>query len=157
MAIVAGTRVADPHDWRAVITKHRAEMLRYVHPELQHEPLEFAVRNPDIRVHRLLLELGNDPRRRSGDGEVLHRFAANQKKPEIVALLIDAGAPVDVRTATQRRTPLHAAAWDSESPAVVRVLVDRGADVDARSKHGWTRCTVRKKKFLQFANYRNEV
>lgn len=51
--------------------------------------------------------------------------------PEIVALLLEAGAVPNARN-KYGSTPLHFAAWDS-NPAVIAALLDGGADVGARS------------------------
>ena len=57
----------------------------------------------------------------------------NDIPPELIALLIERGADVNVRIAGGL-TPLMIAA--SGSPRLVRLLVDAGADVNARDENG---------------------
>ncbi|WP_233495750.1 ankyrin repeat domain-containing protein [Geodermatophilus sp. TF02-6] len=72
------------------------------------------------------------------DGGALHA-AAGSARPELVRLLVDAGADVDRREPDTGRSPLHAAVAAGaarDAPEVVRVLLDAGADVDATTNDG---------------------
>jgi len=57
--------------------------------------------------------------------------AAEAGSTTAVALMLDLGFPIDVRGASDGRTPLHAAAY-AGSAETVRLLLGRGADVEAR-------------------------
>ncbi|MGY1669547.1 ankyrin repeat domain-containing protein [Geodermatophilus sp. SYSU D00710] len=82
---------------------------------------------------RLLLERGADP-----DGGALAAAAA-VRRPDLVRVLLDAGARVDRRDPDTGRTPLHeavAAGPGGDAPEVVRLLLAAGADVDATTSDG---------------------
>jgi len=75
------------------------------------------------------------------DGHGLRRnyypliVAAQKRKPEIVQLLLDAGAHVDVRDEDDS-TPLYIACRNGRSD-IARLLIEAGADVNARGAGGW--------------------
>jgi ankyrin repeat protein len=56
--------------------------------------------------------------------------AARQDRPDVVALLLDLGVPIEVEN-EHRQRPLHAAAW-SDAVHVGQLLIDRGAEIDPR-------------------------
>ena len=73
----------------------------------------------------------------SGDGEERTPVliaTEYQENPELLALLLAAGADVNVRIKAGR-TLLHAAATDGH-PAHIERLVEAGMDVNARNEHG---------------------
>jgi len=59
------------------------------------------------------------------------------RRPEIVRLLIERGAPVDGQGSPAGHTPLHEAAYNGDV-ALVRLLLDRGADRAVRTAEGDT-------------------
>jgi ankyrin repeat protein len=73
--------------------------------------------------------------RRSAEGTALGDVAAT-KNPELVKVLLDAGATVDARQPGWR-TPLMLASVAGNLP-VVRLLLDAGADVNARDSNNKT-------------------
>jgi ankyrin repeat protein len=82
---------------------------------------------------RMLLERGAD-----ADRGALHAAAASTR-PELVRLLLAAGADVNRREPDTGRSPLHAAVAAGsgrDAPEVVRVLLDAGADVNATTVDG---------------------
>ena len=82
---------------------------------------------------RALLDRGAD-----ADGGALHAAAA-RTHPELVRLLLAAGADVNRRDPDTGRSPLHAAVSagrGGDAPEVVRELLDAGADVNATTADG---------------------
>ena len=66
----------------------------------------------------------------------LHRAAAAEPIPEVVALVLSDG---DIHAVTRSgRTPLHSAARGNSNPAVLALLLDRGADIQHRTRKGGT-------------------
>ena len=84
---------------------------------------------------RILLEAGY-PAKQDRGWTPLHEAALTGRSRN-AALLISAGAPVDVREPTNQGTPLHVAGFNGHLE-VVKVLVGAGAKVDARDRDGWT-------------------
>jgi hypothetical protein len=62
--------------------------------------------------------------------------AAYKGNPEIVRLLLRAGAEVNKRNRAGR-TPLYLAV-NSRNPEIVRMLLDKGAEVNKQNNDGWT-------------------
>jgi ankyrin repeat protein len=95
--------------------------------------LTWAAAGGAARAARMLLDRGAD-----ADGGALHA-AAGSARPELVRLLLSAGADVDRRDPDTGRCPLHAAVAagaGGDAPEVVRVLLDAGADVNATTSDG---------------------
>ena len=88
-----------------------------------------------VRVTKALIGGGASARARTPSGATPLQLAAVQR-PELVALLLEAGA--DVKAAdVNGTTPLHRAAHGGQR-ATVKLLLDRGADVNAEEKGGVT-------------------
>ena len=91
---------------------------------------------------RECLSKGVDPNEKFMDRETaLHYAASYSDDPEVVRVLINAGADLYARTVggVGGATPLHWAVWNNTSPsvvAVVQVLLDAGADIAARDNFG---------------------
>jgi ankyrin repeat protein len=90
----------------------------------QKEPLHEAARRGDADFVSMLLQLGADPNGLGVDGTTALQAAALKGHGDVVALLLEKGAKVDVGL------PLHDAAVGG-SAAAVRALVQRGAKVGA--------------------------
>ena len=55
--------------------------------------------------------------------------AAKRDRPDVIALLLDLGVPVDIADEANTRALHHAA---TQCPARAKFLIDRGAEVDPR-------------------------
>ena len=79
--------------------------------------------------------------RRDG-GLPIHKAAEYTKQPEVITVLIDAGADPMARTSKYRSTPLHIASGynihKQKRPDLVKVLLANGANPNARDSDGWT-------------------
>lgn len=90
----------------------------------QKEPLQEAARRGDVDFVAMLLKLGSDPNGKGADGATALQAAALKGHAEVVVLLLERGAKVDVGL------PLHDAAVGG-SQVAVRALVQHGAKVGA--------------------------
>lgn len=64
-------------------------------------------------------------------------YAAVTGNEEMVALLIDKGADLEIRN-DRGRTPIILAAREMGGPGVIAILLDAGADIDAKDNYGAT-------------------
>lgn len=90
----------------------------------------------------LLTERGASLRVRDGSGETPLHWAATACHPEVLRVLLDAGAEVDT-VGIRQNTPLmnivnQVLIKKARHLACVQLMLDRGANVNARSKHGKT-------------------
>ena len=69
---------------------------------------------------------------------ILHAAAASNDDPEVIAVLVEAGADLEASLPPLNRTPLHSAARHNRNPEIVRVLLRYGADVNAVNEAGRT-------------------
>ena len=98
-----------------------------------------AARAGDAGLVRRLLAARPDLRdEKDGCGETPLMWAADNGHPEVVEVLVDGGAQLDLQN-SGGRTALWNAAY-GDHPAVVRLLVDRGAD---QTITGWSDRTPR--------------
>lgn len=88
-----------------------------------------------VRIMKLLLARKADPGGRNSDGATPLQIAAGPR-PELAALLLEAGAPVNAAD-RHGSTPLHRAV-QGRHRALVRQLLDRGANVNAEEMGGVT-------------------
>ena len=89
-----------------------------------------AVDRHDTSAVRRALENNANPNVCSTTGTHALHIAAWRGYPDIVTLLIEAGADPDVREQTTGKTPLHFA----RGVQVIDSLIEAGADVNARTK-----------------------
>ena len=109
-----------------------------------HTPLHQAAERGTPAIVRTLLEAGaRVDMRASGfsvdwgwDWTPLHLAAENNPDPEVVGVLLEAGADASAR-AYYGQTPLHLAARN-DNPAGAALLLEAGADVNAREWMGRT-------------------
>ena len=90
----------------------------------QKEPLQEAARRGDVDFVSMLLQLGTNPNGKGADGATALQAAALKGHGDVVALLLEKGAKVDMGL------PLHDAAVGG-SAAAVRALVKHGAKLNA--------------------------
>jgi ankyrin repeat protein len=112
-------------------------------------PLMGAAHNGDVELTRLLLagKPDLDVKSPDSDGTVkngkvafgsltaLH-FATAAASPDVVKLLLDAGAAIDARDVRGTTPLIWSIATDRPEPRIVRMLLEKGADVSAASKEG---------------------
>lgn len=78
-----------------------------------------------------------DDRSTPAEQTPLHWAARYSDDPDVVRVLIEAGADLEASTRA-RRTPLHWAARYNRSPAIVGALLEYEANVYAETRHGRT-------------------
>ena len=114
-------------------------------------PLHIAAEVENAAVVKAMLNAGASPKKKFREWQgPLHIAAHFNNKPDVVRLLLDAGAdpnrtvrynmPETPRHGMGRGnvTPLHVAAAYNDSPAVIDTLVKHGADLEARDKWKYT-------------------
>ncbi len=67
----------------------------------------------------------------------LHFAAANSPSPEVINLLIGAGASMEIKS-SEGFTPLHIAAAHNTNPEITRTLLDAGANIESKAELGLT-------------------
>lgn len=108
-------------------------------------PLETPVETPvadaaqanDAAQVRALLQQGADVNAPQPDGLTALHWAAFNGSPEIVDVLLYAGASLEPRTRAGGYTPLHLAARSGHA-SIVGLLLERGAEVDTWTSTGVT-------------------
>ncbi len=70
-------------------------------------------------------------------GKVLMHAVANNGNPEVIKLLLDAGANVNDSNVYKRQALMWAVRF-THNPEVIKLLLDAGADVNAKAIANWT-------------------
>jgi len=78
----------------------------------------------------LCLSRGNDPNMPDGDGWTPLHWACYRQQPEMVKLLLEKGASVELRSFSGD-TPLHACATEGSLPCL-RLVLDAAEKADAK-------------------------
>lgn len=136
-----------------MVQSGRPDLIRFVIKAVQSEPtlgtrrfsgktlLHFASGAGCLEVVTLLLELGTDPNLKERGGHTALYCLANEcgsgAGPELVRVLVQAGADVNACGGVTRATPLHMAARRGHLE-IARALLDCGATIDARDSKGDT-------------------
>jgi len=79
-----------------------------------------------------LIAAGADVNAVDDDGKTpLHTAATHSDNPEVIRLLIDAGADLEAKFEVNGMTPLHWAALFNPNPEIFKALLEAGADLQA--------------------------
>ncbi|MYI06752.1 MAG: hypothetical protein F4059_05405, partial [Gemmatimonadetes bacterium] len=114
----------------------------------QYTPLHHAAQSGTAGVASALLNAGADPNAWATGFHIdwgwgwtpLHLAARSNTDPDVVKVLLEAGADFDARSGESYReglTPLHYAGWNPNR-GIAAALLDAGADVNALSHGGRT-------------------
>jgi uncharacterized protein len=95
-----------------------------------------AAKKSDVHATRALLAQHLNPNAREADGSTALHWAAQRDNPEVVDLLIAAGADVKAETA-YRITPLSLACTNGDA-TIIEHLLKAGADANGISEEGQT-------------------
>jgi ankyrin repeat protein len=108
-------------------------------PDAKREMFKAAKSGNTERVRTLLATDADLVNARDTDGSTPLHCAAWKGHPEVVALLLKAGANVNAQNSNGHwgTTALHAAAHANQA-AVAQLLIEHGADVNARDLSGKT-------------------
>jgi ankyrin repeat protein len=127
---------------RGYIEHIRESEQKYVFPTdasaLTHMLIK-AVDSADLDECKSLINAGADVNKPNRDGFLPLQLAAFNGNTDIVNLLVDAGARVNMHPeyAIKSESPLHYAAFEGHID-VVKLLIDAGAFIDAKNKLGRT-------------------
>ncbi len=91
-------------------------------------PLHTATLKSNLRMVRLLLEIGASVQRETTFGVQAIYLAAKTGSIKVIAALIDAGADINCMDAYGRQ-PLHYLLGSRDEPDIIEYLMERGADI----------------------------
>ncbi len=106
-------------------------------PTPPESPVADAAQRGDLATIRSLLRDGADVNAAQGDGMTALHWAAIDDDPDMVSVLLYAGANTEARTRLGSYTPLHLAAQRANA-AALGALVSGGARIDTRTSNGTT-------------------
>ncbi|CAM9450731.1 unnamed protein product [Sphacelaria rigidula] len=104
-------------------------------------PLDVAASLGEVDLLRMFIFHGADANARHPNGMTVLHTAAFNNSTDVVRVLLEAGADIEVRDSAAGSTPLYGAAQSGACDAM-RVLLQHGADVDAPTSWGWRPLTV---------------
>ena len=113
-------------------------------------PLSFAIEEDKMEMVEIMLENGIHPdESRPSDGRYLTalQVACDYGRADIVRLLVEKGANVEIKDDENKTPVIHAI--ESNSLDVVQYLLDFGCDRDRVDDNGWT--------YLHFAAYHGHL
>eukprot|EP00435_Cladocopium_sp_Y103_P005001 s670_g1.t1 len=134
-----GDEICDDYIFPAAPVKVQLVLLRFCPPDIvEDENLSYAAKKNDKRALERLLLCPRNPNARNAEYITPLCFAANKGHVEIIQLLLEAEANVNLPSGSiQRLTPLHMAAMAGCFDAV-RVLVGGGAVKDLDDAAGFS-------------------
>jgi len=100
-------------------------------------PLHVAARNGSSLALEALLKAGVDPNIVTEDKETPLTFVTAKNRKDMVALLVENGADVKVKSGPRDQTPLHIAAGEG-NVEIARLVLEHGCDVNALDSTGLT-------------------
>ena len=118
--------------WRIVSLMNSGVRLGREHlAETRHGylPLHHAARFGHRTTTEVLIGARADPNLADQDGRTPLRLAVVNSRPEVVRLLLAAGANANASTPETGRTPLHLCGW-AGSPEIAQMLIGAGAVLD---------------------------
>lgn len=137
-------RFGDSRLARAVYTQNYEQALELLQvgfdpngvlDEYEHTNLHIVAQEGDFKMMSYLVKYGGNVNAQNTDGfSVLHR-AVESENLDIIDLLIDEGATVDIRDFGGGVTPLHFSIL-LEKIKATRFLIRKGADVTLKNKYG---------------------
>ena len=101
------------------------------------EKIITAVKDGNLTSMQKLLSGGADPNARDEIGEPILLLGAYNGNTEVVKLLLEKGADVNVKRADDGTTALWIASYEGKTE-VVKLLLEKGADVNVKDKDGVT-------------------
>ncbi|KAJ8925765.1 hypothetical protein NQ315_009613 [Exocentrus adspersus] len=117
-----------------LLIKHRADVNAGLN---ERSPLHYAVQSSAVDCVKELLENNATPDTPKIFSEAPLHIAASLGNAEIVKLLLDYGAAVNVRCGSDKMTPLHLAAEDGVAECA-KLLIEAGAQVNSRNYRSQT-------------------
>ncbi len=96
--------------------------------------LQIAAKQNSPFLTRVFIALGSNPKEKGHDGMSALHFAGYLGADQVVPLLVEKGAPIDLRD-KEGRTALHLAAYAGQTSAVA-ALLDLKADPEVKENTG---------------------
>ncbi|MCR4818682.1 MAG: ankyrin repeat domain-containing protein [Fretibacterium sp.] len=136
---IAAAESSNPEIVRFLINDMGIDVNQYQQDDVPWPALCSAVcrEDPRLDVVEALIQAGAEVNALGGDdGSSVLMFAAKSGTPEVLKLLIDSGAKVDLQIGDYNFTALIAAASGSEKPENVITLLKAGANARIRDRWG---------------------
>jgi ankyrin repeat protein len=106
-------------------------ILGFRKPEPPKVLLYYCIQDGNVEAVKQHIKAGTDVNGKKGEGGVPLINAVTRNHKEIVELLIDAGADVNLK---DREAPLH----NVRNKEIAELLIAAGANVNAKDRRGWT-------------------
>ncbi|MHB9147797.1 MAG: ankyrin repeat domain-containing protein [Candidatus Amoebophilus sp.] len=117
---------------------HIIDLDKLEHTSLQYLCIEAAKKEYIQVVKDIILQLHTssnlDLNIANNEGDTLLHLAASEEQPELVELLLNLGAHIDVKSKLSAYYPLHCAV-ENGHVEIVKLLIKNGADINVRSQY----------------------